>query len=182
MRGRIGGAVSSSEASAQRLKAHGIPVLDLNATGELDLYVDGADEATRGFASHQGRRRRADPREDRCGRIPPLRLHRRRPEAGRAARPLPAAGRSHPDGARSRGAAADCGSAASRRWREGSGDRQRQSHPRRPRARRSPTPSRSRPRSTRSRASSRSGCLRADPADVLLVGTADGVVTLTRAT
>ena len=35
LRGRIGGAVSSSEASAQRLRAHAIPVLDLNATGEL---------------------------------------------------------------------------------------------------------------------------------------------------
>ncbi len=44
---RIAGAVSSSEASTQRLKAHGIPVLDLNATGDLELYVDGADEATR---------------------------------------------------------------------------------------------------------------------------------------
>jgi ribose 5-phosphate isomerase A len=54
LRGRIGGAVSSSEASAQRLKAHDIPVLDLNATGELPLYVDGADEATRGFALIKG--------------------------------------------------------------------------------------------------------------------------------
>ena len=54
LRGRIVGAVSSSEASAQRLKAHDIPVLDLNATGELPLYVDGADEATRGFALVKG--------------------------------------------------------------------------------------------------------------------------------
>ena len=45
--GRIAGAVSSSDASTQRLKAHAIPVLDLNAVGELELYVDGADEATR---------------------------------------------------------------------------------------------------------------------------------------
>lgn len=44
---RIDGAVSSSEASTERLKAHGIPVFDLNATGELGVYVDGADEATR---------------------------------------------------------------------------------------------------------------------------------------
>jgi ribose 5-phosphate isomerase A len=44
---RIAGAVSSSEASTQRLKAHGIPVLDLNSTGDLEVYVDGADEATR---------------------------------------------------------------------------------------------------------------------------------------
>ncbi|MCK9537647.1 ribose-5-phosphate isomerase RpiA [Dokdonella sp.] len=40
----IEGTVSSSEQSTQRLRQHGIPVLDLNATGELPLYVDGADE------------------------------------------------------------------------------------------------------------------------------------------
>ncbi len=44
---RIRGAVSSSEASTARLKAHGIEVLDLNSTGDLDLYVDGADESDR---------------------------------------------------------------------------------------------------------------------------------------
>ncbi|ATI02464.1 MULTISPECIES: ribose-5-phosphate isomerase RpiA [Cycloclasticus] len=38
------GAVSSSEASTERLLALGIPVLDLNAVGTLDIYVDGADE------------------------------------------------------------------------------------------------------------------------------------------
>jgi ribose 5-phosphate isomerase A len=42
---RIRGAVSSSEASTARLKRHGYEVVDLNATGDLDLYVDGADEA-----------------------------------------------------------------------------------------------------------------------------------------
>src|SRR5690606_21054642 len=47
LRHRIAGAVSSSVASTHRLEAHGIPVLDLNATGELGVYVDGADEATR---------------------------------------------------------------------------------------------------------------------------------------
>lgn len=41
---RIRGAVSSSEQSTQRLAMHGIEVLDLNATGPLSLYVDGADE------------------------------------------------------------------------------------------------------------------------------------------
>lgn len=40
-------AVSSSEASTARLRSHGIEVMDLNHTGSLDLYVDGADEATR---------------------------------------------------------------------------------------------------------------------------------------
>ncbi|OUR87841.1 ribose 5-phosphate isomerase A [Cycloclasticus sp. 44_32_T64] len=38
------GAVSSSEASTERLLALGIPVFDLNAVGTLDVYVDGADE------------------------------------------------------------------------------------------------------------------------------------------
>jgi ribose 5-phosphate isomerase A len=46
-RDRIAGAVSSSEASTARLRAIGIEVLELNSTGDLDLYVDGADEATR---------------------------------------------------------------------------------------------------------------------------------------
>jgi ribose 5-phosphate isomerase A len=44
MRDRIAGTVSSSEQSTQRLRSHGIDVLDLNATGPLSLYVDGADE------------------------------------------------------------------------------------------------------------------------------------------
>lgn len=47
IRSRLDGAVSSSEASTQRLKALGIPVLDLNAAGELPIYVDGADQANR---------------------------------------------------------------------------------------------------------------------------------------
>ena len=46
-RGRIRGAVSSSEASTARLKAAGIDVLDLNATGDLEVSVDGAAESTR---------------------------------------------------------------------------------------------------------------------------------------
>ncbi|MGS2718554.1 ribose-5-phosphate isomerase RpiA [Eionea flava] len=39
------GAVASSEATADRLKAHGIPVYDLNSVDSLVVYVDGADEA-----------------------------------------------------------------------------------------------------------------------------------------
>jgi len=44
---KIDGTVASSEASATRLRDHGIPVLDLNAVDELSLYVDGADESNR---------------------------------------------------------------------------------------------------------------------------------------
>jgi ribose 5-phosphate isomerase A len=44
---RLRGAVSSSEGSSARLRTLGIPVLDLNDVGELPLYLDGADEATR---------------------------------------------------------------------------------------------------------------------------------------
>ena len=45
LRGRIEGAVASSEATRARLAALSIPVLDLNAVGGIPLYVDGADEA-----------------------------------------------------------------------------------------------------------------------------------------
>lgn len=44
---KIRGAVASSEASAKRLKEHGIEVLSLNESGTLPVYVDGADEITR---------------------------------------------------------------------------------------------------------------------------------------
>lgn len=44
MKGQIEGAVSSSEASTQKLKSLGIPVFDCNEVDSLDVYVDGADE------------------------------------------------------------------------------------------------------------------------------------------
>ncbi|VAW82679.1 Ribose 5-phosphate isomerase A [hydrothermal vent metagenome] len=44
IKARIDGTVASSIASAERLKNHGIPVLDLNEVGDLSVYVDGADE------------------------------------------------------------------------------------------------------------------------------------------
>ncbi len=47
IKSRIEGTVASSVASAERLKGHGIPVLDLNEVDEIAVYVDGADEATR---------------------------------------------------------------------------------------------------------------------------------------
>ncbi|MBK1641347.1 ribose 5-phosphate isomerase A [Chromatium okenii] len=51
---QIEGAVSSSEASTARLIQHGIPVFDLNAVGELSLYVDGADETNAQFQLIKG--------------------------------------------------------------------------------------------------------------------------------
>ncbi len=46
IKGRIEGAVAASEASAERLKKHGIRVLDLNSLKDLPVYVDGADEVS----------------------------------------------------------------------------------------------------------------------------------------
>lgn len=46
MAARISGAVASSEATAERLRAARIPVLELNDTGQLPIYIDGADEFT----------------------------------------------------------------------------------------------------------------------------------------
>ena len=45
IKNKIDGTVASSNASAERLTAHGIPVLDLNSVSELSVYVDGADES-----------------------------------------------------------------------------------------------------------------------------------------
>jgi len=46
VKSKIDGAVASSEATAQRLKAHGIEVFDLNSVDGMEIYVDGADEVT----------------------------------------------------------------------------------------------------------------------------------------
>ena len=42
---KIEGTVASSNASAERLKSHGIPVFDLNGVNEISVYLDGADES-----------------------------------------------------------------------------------------------------------------------------------------
>ncbi len=47
IKGKIDGTVASSEASAERLKGHGIPVYDLNDVSEISVYIDGADETNR---------------------------------------------------------------------------------------------------------------------------------------
>lgn len=47
MKNKIDGAVASSEASAERLRGHGIKVYELDQVGDLPVYVDGADESTK---------------------------------------------------------------------------------------------------------------------------------------
>lgn len=54
VKNKIIGAVSSSEESSKRLKAHGIEVFDLNSIDVLDVYVDGADEITKHMAMIKG--------------------------------------------------------------------------------------------------------------------------------
>jgi ribose 5-phosphate isomerase A len=54
MKGRIKAAVASSEASARRLRALQIPVVELNDTDGCDVYIDGADEVTEHLAMIKG--------------------------------------------------------------------------------------------------------------------------------
>ena len=54
IKSRIDGAVASSQASADRLKSHGIRVVDLNSVSELPVYIDGADEITEHLAMIKG--------------------------------------------------------------------------------------------------------------------------------
>jgi ribose 5-phosphate isomerase A len=54
IKGRIDATVSSSRASTERLKAAGIRVLDLNSVDEVAVYVDGADEITRHLTMIKG--------------------------------------------------------------------------------------------------------------------------------
>ena len=54
IKGQINGTVASSEVSAQRLKSHGIPVYELNTVDQVDFYVDGADESNRALQLIKG--------------------------------------------------------------------------------------------------------------------------------
>ena len=54
IKGQINGSVASSEASAQRLRNHGIPVYELNTVDQVDFYVDGADESNRALQLIKG--------------------------------------------------------------------------------------------------------------------------------
>ena len=54
VRGLINATVASSEASAERLRNHGIPVYDLNSVDQVDFYIDGADECNRALQLIKG--------------------------------------------------------------------------------------------------------------------------------
>ena len=54
LKDRIGGTVASSEATRKRLEGHGIPVFDLNDVSEMPIYVDGADEIDGGLNMIKG--------------------------------------------------------------------------------------------------------------------------------
>jgi len=54
VKGRIRGAVASSERTSERLKSHGIPVVELTAVDTLPVYIDGADEVTEHGAMIKG--------------------------------------------------------------------------------------------------------------------------------
>lgn len=54
LKDRYRGAVASSEATRKRLEGHGIPVLDLNAVEHIPVYVDGADEIDAGLNMIKG--------------------------------------------------------------------------------------------------------------------------------
>ncbi len=54
VKNRIAGAVASSEKTTERLKRHGIRLLDLNGVDELPVYIDGADEITEHLAMIKG--------------------------------------------------------------------------------------------------------------------------------
>ena len=47
IKGQIDGTVASSQASADRLRGHGIKVMELDQVGALPIYIDGADESTK---------------------------------------------------------------------------------------------------------------------------------------
>lgn len=54
IKAQVDATVASSEASAERLRSHGLPVYDLNAVDRVDFYVDGADESNRALQLIKG--------------------------------------------------------------------------------------------------------------------------------
>lgn len=54
IKAEVDATVASSEASAERLRGHGLPVYDLNAVDGVDFYIDGADESNRALQLIKG--------------------------------------------------------------------------------------------------------------------------------
>tara|TARA_R110002110_G_scaffold205066_7_gene416939 strand:+ start:61040 stop:61714 length:675 start_codon:yes stop_codon:yes gene_type:complete len=54
IKGQVNATVASSEASAERLKSHGITVYDLNTVDQVDFYIDGADECNKALQLIKG--------------------------------------------------------------------------------------------------------------------------------
>lgn len=54
IKGRIAGAVASSDRTAERLRAHGVRLFDLNVVDDVPVYIDGADEVDHGLAMVKG--------------------------------------------------------------------------------------------------------------------------------
>jgi ribose 5-phosphate isomerase A len=102
---KIKGTVASSEATAARLRGHGIEVFDLNDVSEMAVYIDGADEIDNRGAMIKGGGA-ALTREKIVASVAAVCLHRRRLQAGGRDGQVPAAGGSDPDGARLGGARA----------------------------------------------------------------------------
>ena len=82
IRSRIEATVASSERSAALLEELGLPVMDLNSVGPLDVYVDGADEANEQFGADQRGWRGINARKDCRRRVGGVYLYRRREQAG----------------------------------------------------------------------------------------------------
>ena len=114
IKGRIEGAVAASEASAERLKKHGIRVFDLNSVNELPVYIDGADEITEHLHMIKGGGGALTREKITAAVAKQVRLHLRRLQAGAGARQVSAAGRGDPDGAQLRRRASCSRWAASR--------------------------------------------------------------------
>ena len=95
---QIEGAVASSEASAERLRANGIAVMELNGVGDLAVYVDGADEATHHRHLIKGGGRRAHTGKNRRRGKSTVYLRRRRLENSSPPRKVSVARRGDPDG------------------------------------------------------------------------------------
>ena len=103
---RIKGAVASSVKTAERLKGHGIYVEELNNVDELPVYIDGADEVTEHGAMIKGGGGALTREKIVAAVARKFVCIADAVEAGRRAGQVPAAGRSDPDGAELRRAAA----------------------------------------------------------------------------